>query len=198
MLDPLLFQLIAVSFCLLLVAAGLHKLADRLRFQGILTAYQVLPAFLLAPLSLLIPLLEIVLGLSWAIGWQTGLVSMATASLFAVYGTAMSVNLMRGRSYIDCGCGLSSAKAHSKDNGVQQLSVWLVSRNILLIGFALAAGASMNARSFAVLDYFSLIAATLALVFIYGAFHQLLVNHNAIDSWRKPLLAESSAGEDHD
>ena len=198
MLDPLLFQLIAVSFCLLLVAAGLHKLADRLRFQGILTAYQVLPAFLLAPLSLLIPLLEIVLGLSWAIGWQTGLVSMATASLFAVYGTAMSVNLMRGRSYIDCGCGLSSAKAHSEDNSVQQLSVWLVSRNILLIGFALAAGASMNARSFAVLDYFSLIAATLALVFIYGAFHQLLVNHNAIDSWRKPLLAESSAGEDHD
>ena len=198
MLDPLLFQLISVSFCLLLVAAGLHKLADRLRFQGILTAYQVLPAFLLAPLSLLIPLLEIVLGLSWAIGWQTGLVSMATASLFAVYGTAMSVNLMRSRSYIDCGCGLSSAKAHSEDNGVQQLSVWLVSRNILLIGFALAAEASMNARSFAVLDYFSLIAATFGLVFIYGAFHQLLVNQNAIDSWRKPLLAESSAGEDHD
>jgi len=126
------------------------------------------------------------------------LISMATASLFAVYGIAMCINLMRGRSYIDCGCGLSSAKAHSEDNSVQQLSVWLVSRNILLIGFALAAGANMNARSFAVLDYFSLIAATLALVFIYGAFHQLLVNHNAIDSWRKPLLAESSAGEDHD
>lgn len=198
MLDPLLFQLISVSFCLLLIAAGMHKLAERLRFQGILAAYQILPAFLIVPLSLLIPVFELLLGLGWAIGWRIGLVATATASLFALYAVAMSINLIRGRSYIDCGCGLSSAKAHSEDNGVQRLSVWLVSRNIFLIGFALAAGAGMTGRNFALLDFVSLIAATLALVFIYGAFHQLLVNHNAIDSWRRPLLAESTAGEDHD
>jgi Methylamine utilisation protein MauE len=198
MLDPLLFQLITVSLCLLLIAAGLHKLGERLRFQGILAAYQVLPTFLISPLSLLIPIFEILLGLAWATGWETGLVSMATASLFAVYAIAMSINLMRGRSYIDCGCGLSSVKANSKDNGVQQLSVWLVSRNILLIGIALVPAAGIAARDFAVLDFISLVAATLALVFIYAAFHQLLVNHNAIDSWRKPLLAESEAGGGHD
>lgn len=198
MLDPLLFQLIAVAFCLLLIAAGLHKLADRLRFQGILAAYEIVPAPLLVPLSLLIPVSEILLGLGWALGWRMELIAMATASLLAAYALGMGINLMRGRTYIDCGCGLASAKIHSKDNGVQQLSVWLVYRNLLLIVLALTAGAGVSARNFGVLDYFSLLAAMLALTFIYAAFHQLLVNHNAIDSWRKPLLAESRTGKDHD
>lgn len=198
MLDPLLFQLIAVAFCLLLTSAGVHKLGDRLRFQGILAAYQILPVSLIAPLGWIIPLLEISLGLAWIVGWRTDLVSVATAALLTAYALGMAINLMRGRTYIDCGCGLASAKASREDNGVQQLSVWLVYRNIVLIVLALATGADMTTRNFGVLDYFSLLAATLALTFIYGAFHQLLVNHNAIDSWRKPLLAESTTGNDHD
>ncbi|MEX0964405.1 MAG: MauE/DoxX family redox-associated membrane protein [Pseudohongiellaceae bacterium] len=198
MLDPLLFRLIAVAFCLLLLAAGLHKLGDRPRFQGILTAYQVLPANLTPLLSRIIPFGEIALGLGWMIGWRIDLVAAATAVLLAAYALAMAINLLRGRSYIDCGCGFSSAKAGGDDNGVQQLSVRLVYRNILLIALAVAAATGATARSFAVLDYFSLFAALAALVFIYSAFHQLLVNRNAIDSWRKPLLAESVAENDHD
>lgn len=198
MLDPLLIQLIAVAFCLLLVSAGVHKLGDRLRFQGILAAYQISPVSLVAPLAWIVPVFEISLGLGWILGWRIDLVSVATAALLGAYALAMAINLMRGRTYIDCGCGLASAKASSEDNGVQQLSVWLVYRNIVLIVLALATSADMATRNFGVLDYFSLLAATLALVFIYAAFHQLLVNHNAIDSWRKPLLAESITGTDHD
>ena len=51
---------------------------------------------------------------------------VGTALLMAAYGGAISVNLLRGRPWIDCGCG-----------GGEQLSWLLVGRNLVLTGFAL-------------------------------------------------------------
>jgi len=198
MLDPLVFRVIAAAFFLLLVAAGVHKLGDRLRFKGILAAYQILPINLVGPVSFIIPVFEIVLGLAWLAGWQIDLVSVATVGLLTAYAMAMGINLVRGRTYIDCGCGFSSTKARRDESGIQQLSVWLVYRNIVLIVLALAAGAGVAERGLGLLDYFAFVAAILALVFVYSAFHQLLVNHNAIDSWRKPLLSKTATGNHHD
>jgi len=198
MLDPLFFRVIAAVFFLLLVAAGIHKLSDRLRFKGILAAYEILPVHLVAAVSLLIPVFEIMLGLGWLFGWQIDFVSVATVGLLTAYAMAMGINLARGRTYIDCGCGFSSAKAKKDESGIQQLSKWLVYRNVVLILLALVAGAGEAPRSFGMLDYFSFIAAIVALIFVYSAFHQLLVNHNAIDSWRKPLLIKTATGNHHD
>ncbi len=198
MLDPLIFRLIAIAFALLLITAGLHKIGDRLRFQGILRGYQILPEHLIAPVSMTIPVVETLLGLAWAFAWQIDLVSVATAALLTAYGMAMGINLMRGRSYIDCGCGFSSLKASQNDSGVQQLSKWLVVRNLVLMVLATIASADVSDRSMGVLDYFSLVAALLALIFLYAAFNQLLVNNNAIDSWRKPLLKKIEVEVSHD
>lgn len=198
MLDPLIFKLIAMVFALLLITAGVHKLDDRLRFQGILTAYQILPAILVVPASVIIPLSEIMIGLAWILAWRIDLVSVVTVALLTAYAMAMGINLMRGRTYIDCGCGFSSAKAKGDHSGIQQLSVWLVYRNLVLIALAFVAGAGITERGIGVLDYFSLTAATLALVFIYDAFNQLLMNNNAINSWRKPLLTDAGTEAQHD
>lgn len=193
MLDPLILRLITMLFALLLITAGAHKLGDLSRFQGILKNYRILPEPLLATVSLLLPFLEILIGLGWVFVWRIDLVSAATALLLTAYAMAMAVNLVRGRTYIDCGCGFSGNKAKTENGGIQQLSAWLVYRNFILIMLALIANADVSARAFGALDYFSVIAATLALVIGYGAFNQLLVNHNAINSWRKPLLQRSTA-----
>ena len=198
MLDPLLFKLLALVFALLFLTAGVHKLGDRLRFRGILVAYQILPANLVGPSSLLIPLTEILLGVGWLFVQRVDLLAAASAALLTAYALVMAINLIRGRTYIDCGCSFSSRKASSENSGIQQLSPWLVYRNILLIMLSILAGTGMSERSIGVLDYFSLAAATVALVFVYGAFNQLLVNHNAIDSWRKPLRIETGSGGNHD
>lgn len=187
MLDPLIFRLITMLFALLLITAGAHKLGHLPRFQGILKNYQILPEHLVSIVSRLVPFVEILLGLGWVFTWQIDLVSALTAALLAAYALAMGLNLLRGRTYIDCGCGFAASKQSGENVGMQQLSIWLVYRNLLLIVLALMANIGTTARAFAVLDYFSIIAATLALVFAYTAFNQLLVNHNAIDSWRKPL-----------
>lgn len=194
MLDPLLLRLIAMLFALLLITAAAHKLGDLLRFQGILRDYRILPEQLIGVSSLLVPFTEILLGLGWVFLWRIDLVSALTAALLLAYAVAMGINLLRGRTYIDCGCGFSSSRTKTPNSSIQQLSSWLVYRNLVLAGLALLANISTGARSFGALDYFSIIAATLALVFAYGAFNQLLVNHNAIASWRE----NRSRGESHD
>lgn len=189
MLDPVISSLLAFLFALMLVTAGAHKLSDRLRFQGILAAYQILPSALIKPFGFLIPLLEVTLGLLWLITWRTDFVSFATAALLSAYTLAIAVNLMRGRIYIDCGCSFSSGKGVGGAGTTQSLSVWLVLRNLVLVALALATTTEFGNRGFGLLDYFSIVAAALVLVFIYAAFNQLLVNQNAINSWRKPVKA---------
>lgn len=201
MLDPLLLRLIAMLFALLLITAAAHKLGDLLRFQGILRDYRILPEQLIGVVSLLVPCAEVLLGFGWVFLWRIDLVSAMTAALLTAYAIAMGINLMRGRTYIDCGCGFSSSRTKTGNSGIQQLSSWLVYRNLVLIVLAVIAstGISTSARSFGALDYFSIIAATLALVFAYGAFNQLLVNHNAIASWRdNRSRGDRSRGDSHD
>lgn len=194
MLDPLLLRLIAMLFALLLITAATHKLGNLLRFQGILSEYRILPEQLIGVVSLLVPGIEFLLGLGWVFLWRIDLVSTMTAALLTAYAIAMGINLLRGRTYIDCGCGFSASRTKTGNNSIQQLSSWLVYRNLVLVGLALIANIGSSARSFGALDYFSIIAATLALVFAYGAFNQLLVNHNAIASWRE----NRSRGDSHD
>lgn len=198
MLDPLIFRLITLLFALLLITAGTHKLGDLLRFQGILRDYQILPAQLVGGVSLLLPVAEILIGLGWALLWRIDLVSMMSAALLASYAFAMGLNLWRGRTYIDCGCSFSSAKNRNGNSGTQQLSIWLIYRNGLLIVLALLTNLDLATRTLGSLDYFALLAASLTLIFAYSAFNQLLVNHNAIDSWRKPLLQRLTINHSQD
>lgn len=189
MLDPLLFRLISFLMALLFGLAAMHKLNDATGFRGILAAYDVLPSAWVSPIAFAIPMLEIALGFAWLFAWRPELISLASVLLLSSYVLAIGINLLRGRSYIDCGCSFSSVNASGDDNSVQQLSVWLIYRNLLLIGLAYSAGLEVGTRSIGTLDYFSLVAALLALAFVYAAFNQLLINHNAIDSWRTPLIA---------
>ena len=198
MLDPLVFRLISMLFALLLITAAVNKLGNRQQFQGIVANYQLLPVGLTGLASVLIPLTEIVLGLGWVLAWRIDLIATATVSLLAVYALAMGLNLARGRTYIDCGCGMQAGKAGSSASSEQQLSLWLVLRNIVLILMAAVAATGVGQRSIVLVDYFSIIVATLALVILYGAFHQLLLNNNAIASWRKPLLVKIKDEARHD
>ena len=190
LLDSAIQFLISALFTVMLLGASLHKFSDRLRFQGILAAYKLLPAASVAAVATAIPLVELVLGVAWMTGLQTGAVASATALLLLAYTTAIAINISRGNTAIDCGCGLRA----SKDSSFHRLSFGLVARNILLIALALLALLPANERALGTLDYLSIGMAGFGLVLLYGAYNQLLANKQLIDSWRKPLLQQ---GEDH-
>ena len=187
-LDAAIHSLISVFFALLLLWASVHKFSDRSQFIGILASYRLLPSSLIILFALGIPLLELGLGLAWITDFQPEVVALTTAALLAVYSGAMGINILRGNTEIDCGCGLSSSK--HKTAGYQKLSAGLLVRNSILVLLSLCALLPSNHRVLGMVDYASLALACVVLFLIYAALNQLLANKQLIDSWRRPLLQQ--------
>lgn len=120
----------AAGFALLLGPSAWRKVRGFDGFLAVLADYRLLPRWALRPVALAIVSGEGALAGMWLVSpWlveATILAGVGTALLMAAYGAAMTLNLLRGRSWIDCGCG-----------GGEQLSWILVVRNLVLTGFAL-------------------------------------------------------------
>ena len=184
MIDPVIHILLSLGFSLLFLVAGAHKLSNRLRFQGIVEAYQVLPTNWVPPTVVMIGVIETALGIGWLIG-DSVLTYLFSAVLLSIYVEAISINLLRGRTYIDCGCGFSVfAGKQEADSGIQQLSTGLVLRNYLLIALSLVAVLPRSERALGLVDMFDITVGLISALLIYSAVNQLLSNHNAIGAWR--------------
>lgn len=122
----------AAGFAALLGVAAWRKWRDLGAFEAVIGDYRLLPASLLRPTAVVVPVVEGALALAWlAAPWWPDVatfVAVATTALLLGYGGAIAANLRRGRSWIDCGCG-----------GGEQLSWALVARNAVLALFALGA-----------------------------------------------------------
>ena len=108
MLASLLFPFklaICVFTALLFGHAAIHKLGDFGKFCGILANYRVLPQVLVMPVAGMLASAESVLSGLLLFQYGANQSALAAALLLLLYAAAMYVNLRRGRSYIDCGCG---------------------------------------------------------------------------------------------
>ncbi len=178
MIDPLIIRTVSVALGLLLIGAAWHKLAAAGAFAAVVEDYRLIPRALAPSVARTLPALEILLGLGWITGFATAFVAPATAVMFAVYSLAITINLLRGRVYISCGCGLGGAGEN------QPLSWVLVLRNLLLIAASLLPLAPVSGRSQGLLDGLVLASALLAAGVLYLAASQLLRNQSAIRAWR--------------
>ena len=106
---------IALGFSLLLLWAAAGKARDLAGFRAVLADYRILPVPLLALASVAVPALEATIAGVWLFApWSSAALAVAccsTALLMAVYGGAVAANLVRGRSWIDCGCGAGDSVA---------------------------------------------------------------------------------------
>jgi Methylamine utilisation protein MauE len=93
----------AALAALIFLRAALHKTADMARFEGVLANYGLAPDAALRPLSRLIPVLETAGAAMLVLAPMAG--AWLTGALLVGYAGAMAINLARGRSEIDCGCG---------------------------------------------------------------------------------------------
>ena len=120
----------AAGFALLLGVGSWGKLRRMEGFEAVLADYRIVPRWLLRWAAGTIASCEGALAGLWlSAPWLVEMAVIAgvgTALLMAVYAGVIALNLLRGRSWIDCGCG-----------GGEQLSWILVVRNLALTGFAL-------------------------------------------------------------
>lgn len=106
---------IALGFALLLLWAAVGKARDLAGFRAVLADYRIVPAPLLAMATVGVPAVEAAIAASWLVApWSSSAMvwaSSMTTLLMLVYGGAVAANLVRGRSWIDCGCGAGESVA---------------------------------------------------------------------------------------
>jgi hypothetical protein len=141
-IDPLIILIACGILIAVFVRAVWHKVSDFAVFKAIFADYGILPQSLIAPLSLVLVLVEIAIVAGLIVPVTRQAAAIGAAGLLVIYGVAIATNLRRGRYTIDCGCGGSG----------QGLSWFLVARNAVLAGVAALAIASPLTRELSATD----------------------------------------------
>ncbi|CAG6395230.1 Methylamine utilization protein MauE [Actinacidiphila cocklensis] len=98
-----------------LLVAGVPKLRDREGLLRVVRAYQVLPAGAERVVALLLPYAEIAVGALLVLGVAVRPAAALGGLLFLGFCAGLTVNLLRGRRELDCGCfafGVKDAVPH--------------------------------------------------------------------------------------
>lgn len=162
-LDPVFVVLARLSIALLFVGAARHKLADSLRFEGVVADYRLAPARWSFGIARGLVVLEVALVLAFALGFfipvLASVAALAAAVVLAGYALAIGVNLARGRNEIECGCGGPG----------ELLRPRLLLRNAVLIGVCLVGAAPSSDRLLGALDFVTVGAGLLILALLWEA-----------------------------
>jgi hypothetical protein len=115
-----------LAFVFLISAAP--KLLARNGFERAVRNYALLPASFVRPVAVWLPRAELICAVALLLGVGVPAVGIASASLLAVFASAVAINLARGRK-IDCGCQGSVAP--------RQINWELVAGDMTLAGLAI-------------------------------------------------------------
>jgi uncharacterized membrane protein YphA (DoxX/SURF4 family) len=167
-IDPILAAVLRLGLAALLLSSAWHKLRDTTAFRAAIAGYALLPARLVPRAVPLIIGAEVTLGIGLLLPHIGASAPFGTAMLLTSYTTAISINLLRGRSRIDCGCAGPA--------GALPLSRALVARNGLLILLSLGAGLPLVPRVLQPTDLIIIAIATPTFACLYAAAETALAN----------------------
>lgn len=128
-MDPVITLIISICMSLLFAVAAAHKLRAVAAFRAAMDDYQLIPHRLSGFVSIFLVVTELLAAIMVLIPSTRGTGFTIMAALLLVYTAGISINLVRGRRTIDCGCS-GPASRH-------ELSGWLVLRNLILLGLVL-------------------------------------------------------------
>jgi hypothetical protein len=165
-MDPVPAHVIRVLLALVFLVACVHKLVAPRAFVDALRGYALVPDSLAPWLAIPIVVAELCAGVGLLVPKLWHEATAAALALLVLYAAAMSVNLLRGRRDIDCGCAGGAAR--------QTLSGWLVVRNLLLAAALGATLAPASERPLGPFDFFTIAAGAAALYALYAASNLLI------------------------
>jgi hypothetical protein len=161
-IDPVVVLIARLAIGALFLVGALQKLRSSGRFVRALADYRLLPAPLLLPAAWAVPALEAAIGVG-ALA-QCALACRAGLVVLVVYGCAIAINLVRGRSGFDCGC-----------SGDRLPASWaLVARNATLAAVAWIALAPASPRALSPIVVVIVAGGVLACAIAYAGFNAVL------------------------
>jgi len=163
--DPVIVLAAQVLLALVFIAAGIGKMRDWGQFLGLVQNYRVLPRYAVPAVAYALPPAECAIGAGLLMAQTRTPSALLAAVLLSIFAVTIAVNVLRGRTEIDCGCFRTSLK--------QRLSWWLVMRNLVLIALTLvivvAADPPAAARATVWVDSVSGVVAGSVLFGLYAA-----------------------------
>ncbi len=87
----------------LLLFAGIPKIFDPPAFGAVIMQYEIIPGPLVPYAAILLPYIEILIGMNLVIGFRLKATSLIGMTLMAAFIYGIAINLYRGRTF-DCGC----------------------------------------------------------------------------------------------
>ena len=171
LLDPVAASALSAVLSVIFLTGAWQKLRDLALFQANIENYRLLPDGLAWPAALLLPLWELAAGVLVLFDAMRIAGAVLAIGLLSVVTTAVIINLLRGRTEIDCGCG--SLGGHVGD---QTLSWSLAIRNSLLAFAAVLTLREDATRALVWIDYLSVAGGTLGLLGLYVTANQLMAN----------------------
>ncbi len=114
---------------LVFLLAGVSKGLDTQAFTAEISAYQIVPAPLVQPMAIALPLLEILIAVYLLIGLAQRWAAAAAGALLVVFIGAMASALARGLT-LDCGCfgnalGLGALRETVSAGSIARDALWL-------------------------------------------------------------------------
>lgn len=159
----------------ILIRAALHKIRARKKFQAELQAYQLLPEFSLSATTWLLIFTELSCSVL-LLDPTRSFPALITAILFCLYALAMAINLLKGRTNIDCGC--------TGPTGIKKTIAWsLVIRNVILAFLALLCSSVTSVQNTGALELFIIMAGAVVSLLLYEAIEQGISNAQGYQRW---------------
>jgi hypothetical protein len=159
--DPALHAVARGMLALVLLRAAWHKARDLRGFQVALDDYALLPGSWTPAVALGLVAAEVALAAFLLVPATAAAGGLAAAVLLVLYSGAMAVNLLRGRRWIDCGCGGAMAG--------RVVGEALLVRNAGLVLVAFVAAAPISARSLSGVDALTIAFGGGAAILLYVA-----------------------------
>jgi hypothetical protein len=180
-LDPVYSLATALLVAFVFASAGIHKVMEYSRHTMIVADYRVAPRWVAPLLAPLVIALEIAAAVAVLLPSLRSQGFLLAAGLLLIYAASIGLNLLRGRTSIDCGCGWGS---HG-----QRISSWLVVRNGLLLVAILAVALSPAVeRPLNWADWFLTAFAGLAAIAVYSTGDLLIANWLKVSQLRSVHL----------
>ena len=89
-----------------LLVGGTSKLGRD--FGSVVVSYRLLPEELSRATGAILPATEVAFAILLAL-WGSPAVALPASLLFMVFAIAIAINMVRGRTYLDCGCNMRRA-----------------------------------------------------------------------------------------
>jgi hypothetical protein len=170
---------VRLAVAAIFLEAAQHALSERPAFATILGAYRILPEALVGAASLLLPVLQIAAAFALMVPRATLPGAVLGGLLLMLFTAAICINLLRGRTDIDCGCGGES----------QRISRALVLRNLVLIAGLAGTLAAPAHVAFAPAFTVGVAGFAVFLTGLYFAANQLLANAQSFAAASRRIAA---------